>query len=95
MRMFLRGLACTVKHSYILPAFLFWPQLSKIDREVLGDSCDCRCGAAGNCKHCAAIAGFVNKHEDESCTSKLQTWRRPSKAACGYKSTITKLFDCK
>lgn len=80
-------------HIFTSTHIYFFSLRSAKSEEVIGGSCDCRYGAAGNCKHCAAVAVFVNRHEDESCTSQRQTWGIPSKAARDYdKSTIAELF---
>lgn len=57
---------------------------------------DCRYGAAGNWKHCAAVAVYMNRKEVESCTSQPQTWRMPSKTArSSDRAPIHKLFGGK
>ncbi|XP_077502566.1 uncharacterized protein LOC144113400 isoform X1 [Amblyomma americanum] len=67
--------------------------INKNDRELQAGLCSCRYGAAGSCKHCAAVALHVNMHDDISCTSERQRWGRPSKKArVDDKASIEELF---
>ncbi|XP_075550378.1 uncharacterized protein LOC142584079 [Dermacentor variabilis] len=55
------------KHNYSVSL-----DLNKADRALSGGSCTCRYGASGNCKHCAAVAIYINECEDVSTTSQPQ-----------------------
>ncbi|XP_040354898.1 uncharacterized protein LOC121045760 [Ixodes scapularis] len=62
-------------------------------REIESGKCSCRYGCLGNCKHCAAVAIFVNEHEHPSCTSVAQAWGKPAgKPALNDKASIEELF---
>nr|XP_037270608.1 uncharacterized protein LOC119162217 [Rhipicephalus microplus] len=48
-------------------------QVSITPLEILRNNCTCRYGALSNCKLCAAVALYVNLHEDASCMTGSQT----------------------
>uniref|UniRef100_A0A224Y8I6 SWIM-type domain-containing protein n=1 Tax=Rhipicephalus zambeziensis TaxID=60191 RepID=A0A224Y8I6_9ACAR len=66
--------------------------LDKDSRQLRGGYCSCRYGAAGTCKHCTAVALYITRHEDVSCTTQRQKWGQPSKVQSDDKASIEELF---
>nr|XP_037270194.1 uncharacterized protein LOC119161783 [Rhipicephalus microplus] len=58
----------------------------KAECNVLEGSCDCRYGMAGNCKHCAAVAVYMNRKEEAPCTFQPQR-RHQERRFCISSST--------
>ncbi|KAH6931868.1 hypothetical protein HPB50_001211 [Hyalomma asiaticum] len=76
------------KHAYDVEL-----HLSITPRQIVGGRCSCRYGALGDCKHCAAVAFYINLHVDASCTSGPPSWVRPSsKPNHDDKVPLKKLF---
>lgn len=62
-------------------------------RTIESGQCSCRYGSAGNCKHCAAVAFFLNNFDHASCTSQPQAWGKPAgKPLLNDKASIEELF---
>ncbi|XP_077546835.1 uncharacterized protein LOC144179587 [Haemaphysalis longicornis] len=43
-------------------------ELSPNPRRIVRGRCSCKAGCRGWCKHAAAVAVFINSHEEKSCT---------------------------
>ncbi|KAH6923568.1 hypothetical protein HPB50_002298 [Hyalomma asiaticum] len=67
--------------------------LDKDSRQLQGGRCNCRYGAAGTYEHCAAVALYVTRYEDASCSTQRQSWGQPSKVQHpDDKASIEELF---
>ena len=62
--------------------------LGKLSDYVVGSQCNCKAGAAGCCKHVAALLtnildvvelGLKDVPHDKTCTEQLQQWQQASK----------------
>ncbi|XP_075547109.1 uncharacterized protein LOC142580148 isoform X2 [Dermacentor variabilis] len=68
-------------------------KLTMQPRKIESGVCTCRYGSMGNCKHCAAVAFYLNEFNHASCTSAPQTWGKPAgKPLLNDKASIGELF---
>nr|XP_050034009.1 uncharacterized protein LOC126530763 [Dermacentor andersoni]XP_050039166.1 uncharacterized protein LOC126536286 isoform X2 [Dermacentor andersoni] len=68
-------------------------KLTMQPRKIESGVCTCRYGSMGNCKHCAAVAFYLNDFNHASCTSAPQTWGKPAgKPLLNDKASIGELF---
>lgn len=59
-------------------------------------SCSCKAGCRGWCKHAAAVAVYINSHENKSCTELPRAWGKPSaRPTLDSKKEIKDLFASK
>ncbi|XP_077548710.1 uncharacterized protein LOC144162075 isoform X1 [Haemaphysalis longicornis] len=68
-------------------------ELSPNPRRIVRGRCSCKAGCRGWCKHAAAVAVFINSHEEKSCTELPRAWGKPSaRPTLDTKKQIKELF---